>query len=328
MADVRVESRDLSLLPDFSFTFVEQYRKKWEKSSGSKELSKGIKYYSEKFIRDVKLLPSSDRIGIQARCYHSQRKNETPHSIKITMSPSQPEVLEAVCSCSIGLAGACGHIIGVLFQLADYKMKEIKSIPIDIAKTSMPQTWHIPRGPKIKGTEVSNLSARGYSRLTPLQEAKPIKSTLYNPIKTELPPLAEFMKHAKTTAPTSLIHTVVDLEQQSMVKTKYGDYPKGSLLSYQQKLHSDYIINLYNVLDFPNLPVKNVMITNYNYTLRQQQWVTLHGIEVNKEMAIELEESTRLQSSDPKWHKLRVDRLTASKAGEIAKRQRSMMYNS
>ncbi|XP_028517845.1 uncharacterized protein LOC114576043 [Exaiptasia diaphana] len=65
------------------------------------------------------------------------------------------------------------------------------------------------------------------------------------------------------------------------------------------------------------------MYPNYNTALTQTQATQHSGLEVTMEMAKELEKSTRLQATDPKWHKLRYDRITASKAGEIYKRRRN-----
>ena len=57
-----------------------------------------------------------------------------------------------------------------------------KIIPTDIAKTSMPQTWHFPRGEKLQGDKVDNIVVQGYDRNDPQRATKGIKSTLYNPI--------------------------------------------------------------------------------------------------------------------------------------------------
>lgn len=45
-----------------------------------------------------------------------------------------------------GSTGSCGHIVGPLFPLAHMKVSNLKAIPSGVAKTSLPQTWHIPSG--------------------------------------------------------------------------------------------------------------------------------------------------------------------------------------
>lgn len=42
----------------------------------------------------------------------------------------------------------CGHIVVLLYSLAHMEVSNLKAIPTDVAKTSLPQTWHIPRGEK------------------------------------------------------------------------------------------------------------------------------------------------------------------------------------
>lgn len=54
------------------------------------------------------------------------------------------------CSCAIGSTGSCGHIVGLLYSLAHMKVSTLKAIPTDVANTSLPQTWHIPRGKHIE----------------------------------------------------------------------------------------------------------------------------------------------------------------------------------
>ena len=64
--------------------------------------------------------------------------------VSLTTKDHQPLVTKSHCTCKIGLSGACGHITGVLYQFAKYKLQGLKAIPVDIAKTSQPQTWHVP----------------------------------------------------------------------------------------------------------------------------------------------------------------------------------------
>ena len=46
--------RDLDLIPDLTFTFVEQYIKSNKHSSGEKPINKGFKYFSEGYVHDIK----------------------------------------------------------------------------------------------------------------------------------------------------------------------------------------------------------------------------------------------------------------------------------
>jgi hypothetical protein len=39
------------------------------------------------------------------------------------------------------LSEACGHITGLLYQIAKYKMLNLRTLPEDVAKTSQPQAY-------------------------------------------------------------------------------------------------------------------------------------------------------------------------------------------
>ena len=46
----------------------------------------------------------------------------------------------------------------------------------------MPQTWHHPRGEKLRGAKVDNIVVQGYDKEKPHIPTKGIRSTLYKPI--------------------------------------------------------------------------------------------------------------------------------------------------
>ena len=59
---------------------------------------------------------------------------------------------------------------------------KMKSIPSDIAKTSLPQTWYQPRGEKLRGTKVDDIVVQGYDTENHHRPTKGIRTSLYNPI--------------------------------------------------------------------------------------------------------------------------------------------------
>ena len=94
---------------------------------------------------------------------------------------------------------------------------------------------------------------------------------------------------------------------------------KGSLLSYQQKVSSDYITNIY-AEQFPKILVYNLM-TNFYNVCSKDQMLQIEKINVNMDQVQVIEEKTKSQSKSGLWYKIRSCRLTASHVGEIAKRQ-------
>ena len=176
-----------------------------------------------------------------------------------------PNIRKAECSCPIGLSEGCGHISGLLYQLAQYKILGLKAMPEDIAKTYQPQTWHAPRGEQIRGKEVQDLEVSGYRRSDINKESNPktIKSTLYNPIKGTPVDWNNKSQILATAASDMLILPAMQNYDVPSVNTKFGPFKQGSVLSYQQQLETDCIINIYDGIGYPDLPVDNLMRNNY-----------------------------------------------------------------
>ena len=129
---------------------------------------------------------------VTAKCHHSMRKNETPHSLScfLHIINDETSIHQSVCTCTIGDSGCCGHIIGLLFQLAEYNMLKLSSVPDPVPSTSLPQEWHKPRGDKIGPVRIDKIQL---SAPTAKQASRAVCSTLYNPIETcETPDFESF----------------------------------------------------------------------------------------------------------------------------------------
>ncbi|XP_046577620.1 uncharacterized protein LOC124285440 [Haliotis rubra] len=256
--------------------------------SGKSQMGKGYKYFSEAYIHGLRVVPTGNGdVRVTALCYRSQRKNESPHQVEIYFSCDPLTVETATCSCAIGQCHSCGHITGVMYQIANYKTLGVTAIPDDVCKTSLPQTWHLPRGEKIKGAQSDNIVVQGYDTDNPTRITKGVQSNLYNPLQSPLPP----------------IQNLVD--------------------SLRDKLIQGTIINDDSHTSFPDLPLNNsIGPSSIPSDLSDSQKVNLEALSVTYEQSIEIEKSTQAQSSDPKWRKVRQSRLTASVAGSIIKKKR------
>ncbi|XP_033726735.1 uncharacterized protein LOC117316303 [Pecten maximus] len=320
-------TRDLRAVPDeITFGFVENAIKTSSSSTGSREVSKGYKYFSEKYIYDIRVHQIDQGCLIRARSYRSQRKNEAPHDVEVVIrnGPSF-DSSSSKCSCAIGSGGCCGHIAGVLHSVAHMKTTGVSAVPCDVAKTSLPQTWHIPRGEKIGGSVSSDVTLQGYDPKCPQRQTRGLRSTLYNPIPSGVEKLdvQKLCENLYKVDKTCLFLTNVSLSsQQKEIDTKYGKFPKGSPLATQQRLRSDFVLNILNAGDFPKLPMQNLMVNELNVVLEYSKNIQFNSLIISETQSLEIEESTRLQSQNPKWHRIRRDRITASVAGDIVKRQK------
>ena len=129
--------------------------------------------------------------------------------------------------------------------------------------------------------------------------------------------------------PKPLIVTVLPeastMTSLSPVATSFGDTVKGSVLSYQQKLSKEYIINDYSCTFFPDLPLKTAgerFANNLTVCLTAEKQASLDALEVTRETSIKLEQQTEQtisQSSNDTWYYLREKCITANKFGKVAK---------
>ena len=50
------------------------------------------------------------------------------------------------------------------------------------------------------------------------------------------------------------------------VQSQFGTFAQGSVLAVQQKLENEYVLNVFDGVDFPSLPVLNRMVNNTHFT--------------------------------------------------------------
>src|SRR6218665_3061929 len=89
------------------------------------------------------------------------------------------------------------------------------------------------------------------------------------------------------------------------------------VLSYQQISEQSYLLN-YPGVEFPELPIQNLLIP-IRAGLTPEQTERIDAVKITPEESVMFEKDTRSQSDNQLWHKLRENRLTASKIGRYAK---------
>ena len=202
-------------------------------------------------------------------------------------------------------------------------------IPTDPVKTSQPQVWHKPRGDSISGAAVQEVVATGYNkRRGPMEAPKRIvKSTLYNPVRGDFPALDDLKSKLSQVSPSALILPALESASRQnipCVPTHFGNFARGSVLAIQQKLHTDYNINVYDGFEYPTLPVMNRMINEASvFPLTYQKQLKLESLKLTESDARHYEELTRTQSQCPLWFALKKDRLGASKMRRVLTRTKN-----
>lgn len=250
------------------------------------------------------------------------KKNEHPHQLQVMVQRTGPtKSISGNCSCAAGLGGYCNHVVGLLYYLAHCKQLGLQSVPDSATCTGMKERWSIPRERKIGNQEIGDVLVK---KIQPgANYDRYIKSTLYSPA-TYYPIFSQ--NQYGDLSPKPLAATIAPglNDSMEMMPTKFGHAVKGSVISYQQKMSAEYLINDYSCTVFPNLPLPDAGIRFNNaisLCLQQDKLADLNAMSLSREVAIDVETKTRAQSHSSYWTQLRKSRITASKFGLVAKRQ-------
>lgn len=260
-------------------------------------------------------------VKVRSKCFRSMKKSEPAHTLEVSAAASDGS-LSGKCSCVAGAGGYCHHVIGLLYYLALLKQLGHQTLPDELTCTSMKQRWSIPRGKKIQQKEIQDVLVKkpqlgaSYNRY--------IKSNLYSP-SAMYRTLRKENIYGLTPQPlfATILPNQERLSSVTFVPSKFGNVPKGCVLSYQQKMSSDYVINNFTCTGFPQLPIESAeqrFCNSVSICLNRNQQAIFDSLAVTTEVSHKVQELTITQSSSDLWHLLRKKRITASKFGIVARR--------
>ena len=239
-----------------------------------------------------------------------------------------PVVIEHSCSCKGG-QGICNHKIAFLYQAAHYSMLGLKTVPAIPSRTSLPQEWHKPRTAGVAPECSQEIQLRKPELKLNKGRKRSfdgVKSSLYNPISSNFPP-KKFIDNFQREILCNFLETQFSSlfpSDASYIESKFGLVPNGSVISYQQKLATDYshIKNIPQWRDFPDLPTRVISTLGYTTVLPTKESIYYAGEQITLEETRRIEKETRDQSDNPYWHDLRKKRITASKFKRVAARKK------
>jgi hypothetical protein len=246
-------------------------------------------------------------------------------------------VTEWQCSCVVG-ADLCHHIVALLFQTAHLKQLGLKTVPLDISKTSLPQTWHVP-------ARTNNVAPRSVEDIV-VQQAMPpnqlvkkkaricdgIRTTTYNPIREEL---VELGLHSQITAmyqdvpreqQAQFVQLFDNIDNPTVVDCKFGKVFSGSVLSYQQKKIQGNDLSVLtsatalNIDSIPNFVFRDLSC-EVNFVLTENEQDVYESLRITVQDSTRIEQETRMQSASQLWKHYRTNRLTASHFKDIVSRR-------
>ena len=107
-------------------------------------------FLEDEYLKDVQCTSDETHFYFRCRCYHSFRKNDEPHVLRVALCILSGDVVQSTCSCVAGKTGYCNHSLALMLKMCKYSLFESTST-LDLhddadnpteACTSRLQTWH------------------------------------------------------------------------------------------------------------------------------------------------------------------------------------------
>lgn len=91
------------------------------------------------------MLTKNDPTSVDIRSIVGASYRRDRYNVSINMD-MEGNVIKGTCTCKAGALGRCKHVAATLYQLNDYRERNISSIPADIACTEQPRKWGVKKG--------------------------------------------------------------------------------------------------------------------------------------------------------------------------------------
>ena len=299
-----------------------------------KPLQKGYRFFFENYVHNIEAVKQESFVYVRARCYRSQRKNESPHSINIRLS-DDGHVADAKCSCAAGVQGLCNHVVGLLYNVNHVIVMGLKEFPEAGTCTDNPQQWHKPRTSGIKPEPIMGYTVIRPSYSSSSNNTRGLCCTLYEARDSRIEKPDEAQKLVETMAkinPNFGICKNVNLVDCHVPTVLGCRAMVGSTLSHQLALsEGDFHVSCDtsatdSVTDGSDLnlclPITVVPFVNLaDYRLSNEEEKVISDLDISRDDAHELEAKTVGQANNTLWKDSRLNRLTASNFGLICKRR-------
>ena len=81
--------------------------------------------------------------------------------MRVSIDKKSGNVIEGHCDCPAGRSGYCNHVMALLFELANYSLRQLKSVPEEPVCTSKKREWGLPSDKKKYPLPVMSTSIYG-----------------------------------------------------------------------------------------------------------------------------------------------------------------------
>ena len=127
-------------------------------------------FKNERYVKvdDIYTKSCAEIFIVKASCRASMK--QVKRNMRVTLNRESGVVGDAKCDCPAGKSGYCNHLMALLFELADYSLSELKSVPEEVACTSKNRQWGVPsdkfKYPKaVMSTSISRTNREGKSEV-------------------------------------------------------------------------------------------------------------------------------------------------------------------
>ena len=313
-------------MPLFSIREIEQHRQASGKGNAIGEtLDRGRKFKEERYLSADSLftLSSPELFKVKAKCKASMKKEV--RDVEVSLNHQTSLISDASCSCPAGKSGYCNHVMALRFELADYSLHQLKTVPEELACTSKERLWGVP-GQKCLSKQPVMITA-----VKKCGDKRGINCTLYDPrlndsnSDTKLRSIELQNKLQQRNSRIGFAQCI-DVSTAETIRTKFGEFIVGSTLSHQLAPLQPDIIVLSNISEgrgcnhsdysFVKLPLvflaANHASVPTNWEVGKEESDYLKKLQISEADSYKIEKDTIQQNQCSLWHKIRKQRVTAS----------------
>ena len=125
------EGKCLKEMPMFTIREIENHRFKSEKSSSAimKTTNRGKRFKEERYLSaDDFFVANTERIFyVKGKCKASMKREI--RSMEVGINKVNSDIIFVKCSCLTGESRCLNHVMALLFEIADYSLRQLISIP-------------------------------------------------------------------------------------------------------------------------------------------------------------------------------------------------------
>ena len=90
-------------------------------------MKKATTFLNDEYLKDTKACSDSHYFYFKCQCFHSYRKNDKPHDLRLAIYLITGEVKHAFCSCVAGRIGFFNHVLALMMKVSLFSFYEWKT---------------------------------------------------------------------------------------------------------------------------------------------------------------------------------------------------------